>query len=437
MKNKSVIITFIISFLVVGSLVAVFTFDKAVETARVEAPAAPKVEQPAPQKPLPQPTVEEPKAKPAPAMDFDKAQGSPGALMNALVELLQNPQAGKMIEDMKNRNIMAGSVAEDLGKLLSQGNLELAEKEPLREIGSWDNGKKVRFEVTFRDGSRGTVDFELGMEGKWVVNSMNLPSGKIVNVGKDANIYEMADSMAVADAFARAALTSDLKTMKSLIDADSVNGATLVGLCILFEEGQYSLRKRMPIKGMFGSEKNAGFLVYLADSADKAAGNIGMSLKHIDGKGWRVTEVSLNSLLDDFVKRSAEGDSVYVPLVKNPQGGDSLVMFFGFNEANLTPRSIKQLRIVADVVKMDGGKKLQISGHTDDVGSDQYNMDLSSRRAQAVKQALIDSGVPETGIETKAFGKNQPRRTYATSADDITREEARRDNRRAEMYLDF
>ena len=439
MKNKSVIITFIVSFLVVGSLVAIFTLDGAKQ---VEPPVQTplpleKPQQPTLPSPLLQPAVEAPKVGETSSIDFDRAQASPGALMNALVELLQNPQSGKMIEDMKNREIVDDSVAKNLGKILSSGNLQLAEQDPLREIGSWDNGKKTRFEVTFRDGSRGTVDFELGMEGKWVVNAIDLPTGKIVNVGSDANIYEMADSMAVADAFTRAALASDLKTMRSLIHTQSVNGATLVGLCILFEEGQYALRKRMPIKGMFGNEKNAGFLAYLADPAGKSAGNIGLSLKQVEGKGWLITEVSLNSLLDDFVKRSAEGDRVYVPIVKNPKGGDALALFFGFNEASLTPRSVKQLRIVAEVVKMDENKKLEISGHTDDVGSDQYNMDLSVRRAQAVKKALVESGVEEKRIEIQAFGKNKPRRTYATSADDITKEEARRDNRRAEMYLDF
>lgn len=440
MKNKSVIITFIVSFLVVGSLVAVFVMDRAqkeipVTVAPVETPKPkPVVTE---QKPLLQPLIEEPQVSDVPMVDFAKVQASPTALIDALTNLLSNPDAGKLVEEMKRHDILDASLAESLGRVLSSGHAKLAGKESLREVGSWDNGRKVRYEVTFEDGSRGTVDVERNIDNKWVVSAINLPTGKVVNVGNDADMEDMADSMGVADAFARAALASDIKKMRSLVDTESVNGATLVGLCILFEEGQYSLRKRMPIKGMFGTEKNAGFLAYLSDTSGKSAGNIGMSLKNMDNRGWTVTEVSLNSLLDDYVKRSAAGDSVYVPIVKNPKGGDSLALFFGFNESALTPRSIKQLRIVAEVVKMDDKKKIEINGHTDDVGSDQYNMDLSSRRAEAVKQALIGSGVPQERIITKAFGKSQPRRTYATSADDATREEARRDNRRAEMYLDF
>ncbi|MFR1320583.1 MAG: OmpA family protein [Akkermansia sp.] len=86
---------------------------------------------------------------------------------------------------------------------------------------------------------------------------------------------------------------------------------------------------------------------------------------------------------------------------------------------------------------MDGGKKLEISGHTDDVGSERYNQGLSERRAAAVKAQLIEFGVPAERIVTRGFGKSQPRRTYSTNANDEERDEARKENRRAEMYLDF
>lgn len=86
---------------------------------------------------------------------------------------------------------------------------------------------------------------------------------------------------------------------------------------------------------------------------------------------------------------------------------------------------------------MDSGKKLEISGHTDDVGSERYNQGLSERRAAAVKAQLVQFGVPAERIVTKGFGKSQPRRTYSPTADEETRDEARKENRRAEMYLDF
>ena len=122
--------------------------------------------------------------------------------------------------------------------------------------------------------------------------------------------------------------------------------------------------------------------------------------------------------------------------MKNPKGGDSLALFFGFNESDLTPRSLRQLQIVAELLKQTHGK-LNISGHTDDVGSEAYNQALSVRRADAVKAALVGFGVAPEQITTHGLGKSQPRRTYKEddSAQDI--DTIRGENRRAEIYLDF
>lgn len=78
-------------------------------------------------------------------------------------------------------------------------------------------------------------------------------------------------------------------------------------------------------------------------------------------------------MLEAYTKRQGAGDDIFIPIVKNPQGGDSLALFFGFNEDTLSKRSERQLQIVAEAIKMDSGKKLEISGHTDDVGSERYN----------------------------------------------------------------
>lgn len=97
---------------------------------------------------------------------------------------------------------------------------------------------------------------------------------------------------------------------------------------------------------------------------------------------------------------------------------------------------MRQLAIVADLLKASS-RHLEISGHTDDLGSDAYNRRLSGRRAQAVKDALVKLGVPASQVSTKAMGKIQPRRTYAAGSADEELEAIRGENRRAEIYLDF
>ena len=127
---------------------------------------------------------------------------------------------------------------------------------------------------------------------------------------------------------------------------------------------------------------------------------------------------------------------MYFPIVKNPQGGDSLVLYFGFNDALLSPRSLRQLKIVASLLRESKGD-LSITGHTDDIGTDSYNQSLSERRAEAVKNALIDYGVNPAQISTRGMGKSQPLRVYHTGDTQQTIRTIRSGNRRAEIYLDF
>ena len=80
-------------------------------------------------------------------------------------------------------------------------------------------------------------------------------------------------------------------------------------------------------------------------------------------------------------------------------------MFFDFNKSDLTPQA---LSIVNDAAKNAGPAKvtkLEVTGHTDTVGSDAYNMRLSRRRAESVAAQLEKDGIPASEIEIIAKGK--------------------------------
>jgi outer membrane protein OmpA-like peptidoglycan-associated protein len=102
-----------------------------------------------------------------------------------------------------------------------------------------------------------------------------------------------------------------------------------------------------------------------------------------------VNEVNLDQLIADYAKRFAGGDLYYTPIIKNPQGGDTLVLYFEFDEDQIAPRTKRQLEIVARILSKDGGKKLTITGHTDALGGADYNTGLSSRRADIVRDFLV------------------------------------------------
>jgi outer membrane protein OmpA-like peptidoglycan-associated protein len=74
--------------------------------------------------------------------------------------------------------------------------------------------------------------------------------------------------------------------------------------------------------------------------------------------------------------------------------------------------------------------RITIEGHTDNVGTDAYNQDLSTRRAAAVKDALVrDFKVPAGRLTTAGFGESRPRETNDTIA-------GRARNRRVELVRD-
>jgi len=71
---------------------------------------------------------------------------------------------------------------------------------------------------------------------------------------------------------------------------------------------------------------------------------------------------------------------------------------------------------------------LEIQGHTDDTGTEEYNLDLSQRRAESVRQYFVKSGVPEDRVVAKGYGKSVPLTDKTTKA-------ARAKNRRVEFKL--
>lgn len=248
---------------------------------------------------------------------------------------------------------------------------------------------------------------------------------------------EVTGSQAVVQAFVEAVQRGDTAAARGMMCGAEVTDATIAGLCMVFEDGAYSLRAANPIRNTFENDVHSGYLVYVTPQQGNAAkpGHIGVELAKVDD-AWRITHVSLDSLLSSYEDRGTEEAGHYFPLVKNPKGGDSLALFFAFDDATLTPRSLRQLEIVASLLK-ESRRKLDISGHTDDVGTAEYNQKLSEKRAAAVRDALVSFGVDAAQISTRGMGMSQPRRTYSEQDSEEQKDTVRGENRRAEIYLDF
>lgn len=83
-------------------------------------------------------------------------------------------------------------------------------------------------------------------------------------------------------------------------------------------------------------------------------------------------------------------------------------VFFDFDSAALKPGAYSEISRVANVLNQYPRTTIRVEGHTDATGPAAYNMELSRRRAEAVRNALLQRGVDPRRIQTVGFGESQP-----------------------------
>lgn len=132
------------------------------------------------------------------------------------------------------------------------------------------------------------------------------------------------------------------------------------------------------------------------------------------------------------LKKSQEYKEYTVDItIKEIKAGKSFVVnnvFFDFSKANLKPESYYELDQIVKILKDNPNFKLEIAGHTDNIGTDESNMTLSQNRAASVVNYLIAKGIDKSRLVAKGYGKNKP------VADNST-EEGRQKNRRVEFKI--
>jgi len=96
--------------------------------------------------------------------------------------------------------------------------------------------------------------------------------------------------------------------------------------------------------------------------------------------------------------------------------------------AELSPTAMTSLQPIAEFLKSSPDVKVRVDGHSDSVGSDAYNLKLSTRRAESVKAYLVESGAQDAQVMTRGFGETKP--VAANTA-----ESGRKQNRRVELEI--
>jgi outer membrane protein OmpA-like peptidoglycan-associated protein len=118
-------------------------------------------------------------------------------------------------------------------------------------------------------------------------------------------------------------------------------------------------------------------------------------------------------------------------LLQKLRPGASIVLnnvFFETNKWDLKPESLVELNRLVDLLSANPDKKIEIGGHTDNVGSDDANLTLSQNRSKAVVDYLVKKGIDASRLTSKGYGETTPIANNDT-------DEGRSKNRRTEFKI--
>ncbi len=134
-----------------------------------------------------------------------------------------------------------------------------------------------------------------------------------------------------------------------------------------------------------------------------------------------ITNITLDTLL---VLDRLEKNKVFV--LKN--------IYFGLDSANIRPASGRELDKLVEVLNDNPEIKIEMSSHTDSIGSVEYNINLSQRRAAASVSYLIKQGIPAERLVAKGYGESKPI-ARNTNPDGTDNPDGRQRNRRTEFKI--
>ncbi|MGF1481934.1 MAG: OmpA family protein [Cyanophyceae cyanobacterium] len=159
-------------------------------------------------------------------------------------------------------------------------------------------------------------------------------------------------------------------------------------------------------------------------SAQTSMTNRESSLRNA-GSSLTASVSDLSSLISDLGGRTTETE-IIVDLPSD--------VLFDFDRADIRPDAVPTLEKLVRLLNASDSQTVQINGHTDSEGSDDYNRQLSQRRAESVAAWLVAAGIEESIVQTAGYGETQPIAENKL-ADGSDNPQGRAKNRRVEVIV--
>ena len=343
-----------------------------------------------------------------------------------LIESFQNTLKSKGIEKLQIKNVYPISKNDDLKRF----SLEID------KVFS-DNNK---FDII----DRLHVEVKKSVSGKQEITKIILPkrlqneSSNTLSL-KDKNIkilYE-DDVFYIADYFITALSELNYESAISYCLSGGALAEQIAGLCIMIEGARFKTSEEKPFEIVEADSNLVTLRIHLDSIDDRKSFHFKVRLERQTSKdydSWKINRIYLDEAFTSYF--SPEDTSVpYVPIRTDLGSGDCVVIYFDFKSSGLHPRAQKQLQILTDVFREMPAKAVKIHGHADEIGTDEYNLNLSLERAGNVRNLLISGGIEPKNVSILGKGESEEwlPNSFANGNDNPI---GRSYNRRVEIWLD-
>ena len=373
-----------------------------------------------------------------------------GLITYSVALVKSEKQPSKVSNDFNNTSeFLSEGIVENLKNVLKEGGIENIEIKQIYPLAK-DN-ETERFSVSIADkDSAGDlsekihVGIKKSSSGDPKISEINLSKNlsSKANFSNRENIFNVKvnhhdDALFVADYFVSALRDLNYETAVSYCMPDQGLVEKIAGLCIMIEGGKFIVSQENPIEILESLENSSVLRIHLDSTNNQKTFNFTIQLSsEYQGQNslWNINKIYLEEAFSSYFSLE-DTKFPFVPVRTDLNTGDCLVVYFDFKSSELSQRSKNQLQILADVLNIIQKSSLKIYGHADEIGSQDFNMNLSIKRAFSVKNFLISKGIETSKIDVYGKGESQewlPNRLASGTDNPIGRSY----NRRVEIYLD-